>query len=263
MRLYVYSRLLMTFILLFLGGCALVKNEKATWVWNAHSLEKPLAMLSFFEEENVKDVYVQLDLSVPDSVYQSFLTDAHDQNIRVHALDGSPDYTEQELAAFLKRVRSLDWDGIHLDIEPYLSEEWESDQKQAVHMYERLIKQAADSGFVLGVDIPFWYDEIPSSANGTLAEFVVERADYTVIMAYRDSSEQILKAARTELALGRSTDKEVLIAVETIEDAEAEGISFFGKSAAYFENEIEKAAKECECRIAVHHAESWQALVNQ
>ncbi|WP_046174473.1 hypothetical protein [Domibacillus indicus] len=239
----------------------MAEPEKATWVWDLSSVQNTDKILLFFQKQQVKDVYIQFDPSIPGQVYHSFINKLHKQHIRVHALDGAPAYTQEDLAAFLEQIRSFDWDGIHLDIEPYLSDEWETDQARAVHRYEQVIKQAAESGWLLGVDIPFWYDEIPASAGGTLAEFVVDRADYTVVMAYRDSAERIIEAARKELALGRDAGKEVIIAVETIKEAEAAGISFYGKSPAYFNREVNKIATECECQIAVHHAASWQSLV--
>lgn len=248
---------------LFIGGCILFKHEKTTWIWDASSLKNSEPLLSFFEKQKVADVYVQVDSSVSDSIYQSFIQKAHEQDIRVHALDGSPDYTERDLDAFLNRIRPLDWDGIHLDIEPYLSNEWKSDQKKAVSRYEGLIKQAADSGWTLGADIPFWYDEVSASTGETLAEFVIQHADYTVIMAYRDSAEKIMDVSAKERAIGRTLEKKVLIAVETISGPEAEGISFFGKSAAYFERELKTLENECGCQVAVHHAESWKTLLNQ
>lgn len=240
----------------------MAKQEKATWIWDASTLRSSESLLLFFEQQHVTDVYVQIDPLVSDAVYEEFIRAAHNQSIRVHALDGAPDYTDEELDGFLERVRLHDWNGIHLDIEPYLSDKWTEDQQLAVYRYEQLIKQAADSGFTLGADIPFWYDEIPSSSGGTLAEFVIDRTDYTVIMAYRDSAERILSAAKTELAWGRAAKKDVVIAVETIENAEADGISFHGKSAEYFSEELNKVAAECDCQIAVHHAQSWQKLLH-
>lgn len=262
MRFYVYSGIFLAFVLL-LGGCDLSKKQRATWIWDAHSLNAPAETLSFFEKQDVTDVYVQVDSTVSDSVYQSFIQKAHRQGIKVHALDGSPDYTEKELDLFLKRIRSFEWDGVHLDIEPYLSEEWTHNQEQAVYRYEGLIKRAAASGWTLGADIPFWYDEVPSSTGETLAEFVIQHTDYTVIMAYRDSAQQIMEVSSKERALGRAFEKNVWIAVETIANPEADGISFSGKSAAYFEEELKKAEKKCGCPVAVHHAESWKTLLDQ
>lgn len=263
MRMFVFGGILLAFIPFFWGGCELSKKERATWIWNAHTLKDSTEMLSFFEKQSVRDVYVQIDASVSDSVYQSFIEKAHEQSMRVHALDGSPEYTEKDLDTFLDRIRPLDWDGIHLDIEPYLSSEWKTDQKKAVYRYERLIKRAADSGWTFGADIPFWYDEVSASTGATLAEFVIQHTDYTVIMAYRDSAAKIMDVSAKERALGRSLEKNVSIAVETIANPEAGGISFSGKSAAYFEKELETLENECGCQVAVHHAESWKTLLNQ
>lgn len=236
--------------------------EHATWIWDASILHgEQEDWLLFFEEKQVHDVYVQVDPNTADRTYRSFLTAAHKHNIRVHALDGSPDYTEADLALFLQKVNSLNWDGIHLDIEPYLSSQWESDRSKAIDRYEKLLKKAAASEFLLGIDIPFWYDEIPSGDGRSLAELAIGTADYTVIMAYRDRADLIIKAAENELNVGKALGKKVLIAIETIENAEADGISFFGKSPAYVEAEMKQVWKECECQIAVHHAGSWRELV--
>ncbi|WP_050179764.1 hypothetical protein [Domibacillus robiginosus] len=263
MRVYVYCGVLLAFILLFFLGDELLKKERATWIWDAQAMRDSEEMLSFLAEQNTSDVYVQIDSSVSNSVYQTFIERAHDQDIQVHALDGSPDYTEKDLNTFLQRVQSLNWDGIHLDIEPYLSENWKKNQKQAVYRYEKLIKQAAKSGWTLGADIPFWYDEIPSSTGESLAEFVIQRTDYTVIMAYRDSAQHIMEVSSKERALGRSLEKDVWIAVETISNPEADNVSFYGKSADYFQEELKKLEDECGCHIAVHHAESWKTLLEQ
>ena len=114
---------------------------------------------------------------------------------------------------------------LHFDIEPSSLAEWTTDTDAVVTQYLTLLDQLAAvtsaAGVALEVDIPFWFDTITSTYDGParpLSELVIDRADRTIVMDYRDHASPpngMLDLAESELLYGDSVSRDVVVAVET------------------------------------------------
>ena len=260
-------------------------DTRATWLWNPWMLvEDEAAVLAFLENKNVNKVYVQIDRDIPKNTYRSFITQAHARGIAVFALDGAPSwvapkgYTNQNmLMNWLGNYQSgsteqADFDGIHLDVEPYLYSGWNSNRAATVKSYQSLLQRAAVSSAQLNLpleaDMPFWFDEIPYNntfGNGLLAEWVIANTDGVTLMAYRDSAPMIIEIVKNEIAMAEKYGKHVVVGVETGVTDEGSIITFAEEGEAFMNLQLAEVAAHYSAYpayegIAIHHVGSWMTL---
>lgn len=64
-------------------------------------------------------------------------------------------------------LRPVGFDGIHLDIEPYVLPQWAADHDAVIQTWESnlsaFLGKTSGSGLELGIDIPFWFDGYSAS----------------------------------------------------------------------------------------------------
>ncbi|MCD8501970.1 MAG: hypothetical protein LRY71_10190 [Bacillaceae bacterium] len=158
-----------------------------------------------------------------------------------------------------------------MDIEPYLLVNWETDREEILERYQKTIddlaKKATEMNLVFGVDIPFWFDEIEYNnkfGKGLLAQWLVENADEITIMAYRDTADEIIRIVRAELDWANELDKQLYIAVETVELPEQQ-VTFEGNGRKEMEKQLKRVKKHFKHEqsfkgVAIHHYESWKSM---
>jgi hypothetical protein len=178
------------------------------------------------------------------------------------------------------------FDGINVDIEPYISPDFKDPSKFLQGEYldglAKMIarRDAAGINLPFGPAIPKWYD---SSAQGEsitwngqtkwLSEHVQDISDYISIMDYRDSADGtagIIAGAAGEIAYAEQIGKpeSVVIGVETLDIASSgdpETISFWEEGRAHMESELDKVydafgSEGAFGGIAVHHYDSYRLL---
>jgi hypothetical protein len=172
------------------------------------------------------------------------------------------------------------FDGVNIDLEPYLLDDWSSALPLRVRQYLDLsaefmrMKAAAGSSLLVGPAMPFWYNGIEDVEwNGQrrrLNEHIQDMYDYVALMDYRNVAEGpdgIVSLAQDELDYADRIDKKVMIGVETLE-TEPEKVTFFGKDEQYFETQLARAESAMIRHrsfggFAVHHLESYRALVEE
>lgn len=250
---------------------------RALWVWDAVPLlESPAArqtFLAFCRERGITTAWIQASArpgaSLNDPIgWQRLLGEAHAAGMRVHALDGAPEQARRSgHAAVLNLVHAViafnqaapaaaRFDGIHLDIEPYLLPGWsEPDlREQMLGEYLELQAQVRDvvksaGGMEFGVDIPFWWqshDAETGEAIGVVTFRGVRRAaslhlldlvDTLGIMDYRNVAagrDGLVTHATELLDHADRTAVKVYVGVETGRD---EGTDYWfitgGSRAAY------------------------------
>ena len=170
------------------------------------------------------------------------------------------------------------FDGVNIDIEPYLLDDWSSARPLRGRQYLELsaefmrMKAAAGSSLLVGPAMPFWFDGIEDVEwNGQrrkLNEFVQDIYDYVAIMDYRNVAEgrdSIVSLAQDELDYADRIDKKVMIGVETLDSSPAK-VTFFGKSEKYFEQQLALAESAMRRHrsfggFVVHHLKSYRVLV--
>ncbi|MDZ5474033.1 amidase [Bacillus sp. 31A1R] len=264
-----------------------VRAPLSTWLWDTAKIQtKGDEILSFLEKQNVKQVYLQVNSQIPVSAYKQFISKASRKYIKVHALDGAPDWVSPNGGQHLKSM--FDWlrayqrqalpqerfSGVHLDVEPYLHSSWNSDYDNSVLAYQKMLSNAkVYSGQLklpLGADIPFWFDEKMynnSYGKGDLASWVIRNVHYISIMAYRDQAvgpNGIIELVKNEVNLANKLGKAIIIGVETGQSYEAQYVSFYEEGQAYMFNQLQLVqsaySKVRNVSFAIHYVDSWMAM---
>ncbi|TVY03106.1 hypothetical protein [Cohnella terricola] len=224
----------------------------ATWVWDTTTLTKDKGqMLAFAEEQGVNVIFLHIDRESKDfEPYRDFVEEAHGLGIEVEALGGDPSWGLtghlQEIDSFIRWMEDYhsavgeqaEFDGIHMDIEPYLLKEWERDREDVVRQWmenvEYLVNRIRrDTSLRVSADLPFWIHKIPARANGNLGAWMIERLDCVVLMNYRNfavGENGIIDNALPMIREGTRAGKPVIVGLETGPVKEGEHVTFKGKS---------------------------------
>ncbi|GAA3399528.1 DNRLRE domain-containing protein [Paenibacillus hodogayensis] len=238
----------------------------------------------------------------PDKM-RNFIAWAHDRGYQVHALvaggtsppffgayakyhDKATRQVEKVINYNLASPAAARFDGVNVDIEPYISPDFKSPdrflQKQYLDGLRKIIERRNVSGvgLAIGPAIPRWYDSSPTASaidwNGSvkwLSEHVQDIADYISIMDYRDSadgSNGLIASVQGEIAYAAAIGKpnSVVVGVETIDVANTSDpytVTFRQKGRTAMEKELNKvyAAFGGEPGfggVAVHQYDSLRAL---
>ncbi|MFD0711807.1 SGNH/GDSL hydrolase family protein [Paenibacillus sp. GCM10027626] len=223
---------------------------KATWVWDTTTLmEDKSKMLAFAEEQGVNVIFLHIDREKDFEPYRAFVEEAHGLGIEVEALGGDPawgltDY-QQEIESFIgwiedyqrAAVERAAFDGVHVDIEPYLLKEWEQDRDDIVRQWmgnmEFLVQKVKqDVSLRVSADLPFWIHKIPARDYGSVGAWMIEQLDRVVLMNYRNfavGENGIIANALPMIKEGTRAGKPVIIGLETAPTDEGEHTTFYGK----------------------------------
>ncbi|MEK3877793.1 CBM96 family carbohydrate-binding protein [Paenibacillus sp. FSL M7-0420] len=297
-------------------------QDRAMWIWEPESyklllnpgsrevLESFVTDTATFGSEPVTTLYLAVGnyagyraLEEQEDELRSFMRWAHERNLSVHALVAggtSPAYMGAYERYHSHAVREIEqiinynlaadadekFDGINVDIEPYISPDFKDPskflQKEYLDGLHKMIDRRDTAGIRLpfGPAVPKWYDSSEQGANiqwnGTtkwLSEHIQDISDYISIMDYRDSADGtagIIAGAAGELAYAEAIGKpnSVVIGVETLDIANSgdpETITFQEEGRSHMEAELDKvyaASGQSSAfgGIAVHHYDSYRAL---
>lgn len=277
---------------------AAAKTARAMWVWNWRIVsdeEKSAELLAFCRDRGITTLFLNAGVNLDDeniSVdYAGFISQAHEQGIRVDALAGDPRWSyvryHKEALRWVKsvidynqRVSKLErFNGIHYDVEPYaLGSVWENNKINLLEEYTELIRKTQSfidkcgGNVQLGLDLPFWYDEPELVIGKGLTKpaffMMLDSADYAVVMAYRDTAEGpngTIKLSEDELIYARAVKKYILIGQETQKGFEPDFISFGSHDLEYMEKEFSKITEAFSdnkyfAGIAIHYYQSYKAM---
>lgn len=281
----------------------------AIWMWEEDSyalLEDPARAreaLRFLRRQGIGTVYLYADahegrnllLEQPQR-YAQLITQWHAQGMQVHALLGSwPLHTERYIfpehrAAALQMVqRVLDYnqaavpaarfDGINLDIEPHVLDDWSSHRQAYLQMFMDLseawmaLKRASGQTLQIGPAIAFWLDGIEVSHAGKTqpaSAHLQDIYDHVVLMDYRNRAlgpDGIVSHAQDEIEYARRIGKRVMLGVE-VSPAEPRKLSFHGLSAAQMAHELGLtqqafAGNPAFAGFVLHHYSSYRRWLGQ
>ncbi len=260
----------------------------ATWLWHTEQIiHNTDQIINFLLKNNVKYLYLQVDYALDLDVYKAFIKKASANGIDVHALEGAPDWVSDRGGD--KQQMFFDWlteyqetaleeekfTGIHLDVEPYLQEQYHINRNAVLENYQDFLMHALGQSeglaLPLAIDIPFWFDEVSYDTkygSGILAQWIISRVKNITIMAYRDSAldnNGIIQLVSTEIELANKYDAVIIIAVETQRSDEGNTISFYEEGQQYMNNELNKVYNTYQASLsfggfAIHHVMSWMKL---
>lgn len=274
--------------LLIAGGMALVPTatasvgaarpdgvDRATWVWGR---PRARSLVAFAVERSVDDLFVSVPDDLPRSGelawFRNLRTRTAAAGVGVHALGSETSWVDDPQAALAWQSAALGtglFDGVHLDVEPWLHDRWDSDRAAVVHGYLGLLEAmntATSRRFE--VDIAFWLDQVETE-EGRLDEAVLARVDAVTVLSYRNTvlgSDSITGVAANALAAAARADKPARLAVETNflgTDPVSLKQTFHGASrsdlaAALAAVDSAMASSPAYRGVAVHDFSGWAAL---
>ncbi|GIP25306.1 hypothetical protein J23TS9_04360 [Paenibacillus sp. J23TS9] len=270
-------------LLPFLFKSSSMEEQKATWLWDASLIENPGTVLDFCKEQGVNVIFLQIQKNVEAEQYRKFISEAHQEDISVHALDGKPQwaYQEQQTEADQFMDWVLDYNrkaspeerfaGIQLDVEPYQLKRWERDQTGVVNEWSRNMEEwtnkGRNGGLYMSAAVPFWLGKIEADdSSGSLSRWMLGRFDALAVMSYRDSGQKMVDLSKEMLNEADQLGKSVWIGMELGDTKEGDHVSFFGKSLPVMEEEMKQVYRLGDsyssfAGLAVHHYEAWHEKI--
>lgn len=244
-------------LLMFSLAGSLGATPRAVWTWERESYamlesrEEAEAAFAFLRSRRVDTIYLYADefrgrnlIADEPRRYRAFIADAHARGFRVYALLGSA-YLNTEryilpsqrgrAVAMLQRVldynagapRESRFDGVNLDIEPHLLDEWDDARKHGLvrHFIDvsaqwMAMKRESGQDLAIGPAMPFWFDNIAIEWRGhrkPASEHLADIYDYVALMDYRDRAggrDGIIAHAGKEMAYAEKIGKQVVIGLE-------------------------------------------------
>lgn len=297
-------------------------QDRSMWIWEAASYNMLLnpgsrnVLLEMakdtetFQSEPVKVLYFAVGpfggmdvMEDRPDLLRDFIAWAHGHGFEVQACIAggtSPPYMgayrafhdvairhfEQVLNYNLSSAGNERFDGVNVDIEPYISPDFADESKflqvEYLELIDKMIERRDASGLDLtfGPAIPRWYDSSDRAKDITfkgetkwLSEHIQDMVDYISIMNYRDQAEGsvgIIQQAQGEIDYANLIGKpnSVVIGVETLDIANSgdpETITFREEGRAYMESELDKVYAAFDNTpsfggIAMHHYDSIRWL---
>jgi hypothetical protein len=232
---------------------AQVKPEKnrAMWIWHSSDIinnvngarsalfnmcaappgsQSPYAIEGSVRSINVLYLYAHSFVngtSTQKANLRSLLSDAHARGIKVEFLDGASDwattgkaYGEQYVDYAIQfnaagATAAERFDGIQLDVEPYLLAGWfnQATWDSFMGLLNDCEAKAQAAGLPLGAAIPRWYDSNPGTSYLRQVQAAV---DYVAIMDYVDNTASMINDVKTEMQNAKELGKRVVVGFETM-----------------------------------------------
>ncbi|WP_432889717.1 hypothetical protein ACQPYH_11040 [Kribbella sp. CA-245084] len=168
------------------------------------------------------------------------------------------------------------FDGVNVDIEPYLLPEWKEPGTTLPTIWLDLLakfiqlRDASRQKLLVGPAIPFWFDSSECCTAITwhgktapLSDHVQDLTDYVALMDYTETATGIVSRAEHEIAYAASIGKpqSVVIGVESKDlsgTSDPETVTFYEEGRTYMEAELDKvyaaeAGSSAFAGIAMHH----------
>jgi hypothetical protein len=144
------------------GLTAMPANTRAMWVWET---DPAAEVITWATRQNVSEIFVHVAPSVLTDGDLERLQDLKERavarKIKLRALGGEPDWVTDHAAALAWQrtvVMTGLFDGIHLDVEPYLTTAWASNPQATQKAYLKLLsRMRAETRLHFEVDVPFWF----------------------------------------------------------------------------------------------------------
>ncbi len=250
-------------------------GARAMWVWDRPGVP---ALLDFAQRHEVQDLFVSTPGNLATSSdlpwFRSLRTRTTAAGIRVHALGAEVWWLDDHAAALAWQRQVLAtglFDGVHLDVEPWLHPAWGSDSSALLASWVGLLQQlSGDTTAPVEADIPFWLHE-HEVGDRPADEAVMGAVDAVSVMSYRDTAtgpDSITGVGATALATARRLGRPVRLAVETRwlgDDPVAAKQTFYGAKQRRMDRvlaEVDAAAAghPTYAGIAVHDFAGWSSL---
>jgi len=262
---------------------------RATWIWDAKLImSQPEEIVAFAKEREVNRIYLQIrQIEIPPQAYRHFIGLASRAGIGVEALGGDPRWAytrnRESISNLISWVKAFNnrapkderFQGIHVDIEPYLLPEWGKDQESIVWQWmenvEYLVAETKkDTDLLVSADLPFWIDSVQVPGNTEkLSNWMLQRLDSITLMAYRnyaDGPNGILSIVQNIVQdANEQKQQSVIVAVNILNSSEGPHVSFHERGTKDMLEQIAILHRALSQHpafggSAVHDYESWKQV---
>ena len=259
-------------------------NTRALWVWGSQVVvnsDRQNTLFGLIEDKSLNRLYLEASeaLRFDPQALAGFFQRAERAGVAVELLFGQPDWALAEnhhhvmtwvdrTVDFAQRYPDISIAAIHLDVEPYLLPEWDSERQSLassfVHMLSSARNRANQNGLELWADIPVWYDEHGIFYDGRarpLHELVIDATDGVGLMDYRDQTQRIINDASNELSYASQQNRPMIVGVETL-CIEPQWITFCEEGSAFMEQtlrQVDSTLRDYRAYkgTAIHHFDSY------
>jgi len=215
------------------------KLTRSLWVWKIDpvlNLKQRKGLFKLCERADISVIYLYFGASPKDEGAEhlkklaGFLRECHARHIEVEALTGNPVWALKEyhhvaldwVKGFLEynkgRPKEERVDGVSLDVEPYLTQEWNTKRDVVKKDYMEFVKRCRElidgykEKFIFGMAIPIFYNR---EDGGAFEKEMFKYIDYAALMDYYDTAQEIIDKARFHIDLANEMGKKVTVGVET------------------------------------------------
>ena len=250
---------------------------RAMWVWDTSD---PQAVVALATSRGIGQLYAAVPPNVGTSPQlaqlRSLVTLADAAGLRVDALGGDPGWIDNPswvVTSWLQPTLATGlFTGVHVDIEPYSTPAWTTNQKGVVKKYLATLdtlRNAAGSTPV-EADIPFWFDTIAANRS-TLDREIMKRTAAVTVMAYRrvaDGADGTIALSANEIRSGAALGVPVRIGQETThlgDDPTSVKQTFYGQTLTQMESQLRLVVAAYSgspsfAGLAVHDAVGYAAI---
>jgi hypothetical protein len=257
-------------------------DTRAMWVWDTSS---PAATVDLAVSAGIDQLFVAVPPNLTTSsqlpAIKTLADRAKAAGIRVDALGGDPGWVDNPswvVTYWLKPARNSGlFTGIHVDVEPYSTPAWTTDQPAVVSKYLTLLdKLKANAGTIpIEADIPFWFNTIAATASGgassSLDREIMKRTAGVTVMSYRNTAtgpDGTLDIATAALTAGVALGKPVRLGQETTylgDSAVDRKQTFYGWTRTAMETQLAQvnagaAGYSSYAGLAIHSAAGYAAM---
>lgn len=187
--------------------------------WHSSEVEDYHSLLRVTEKAKVNQIYQAFSQDSDPNATLQFLTAAGNAGISVYYLTGAPEWGLDpqgtslieaiEEAAILKD-ESSSLKGVVLDVEPYVSDEWEDDPSQVMEDYVKAMsagyEAAKKENLQCIICIPWFYDHKGFTAE--LRYLIANCCDAVAVMNYLKSDE--IGQISFEASVAQENGKEII-----------------------------------------------------
>jgi hypothetical protein len=247
-------------------------GTRAMWLWG----DSPAAeVVTWAAGKGVSEIFVYVSPSVLVNGDLARLQDmqrrARTLKIKLSALGGDSSWvTDHQAALAWQRtvLRTGVFSGIHLDVEPYLTDGWTSNPQETQKSFLTLLdRMRTGSALPLEADVPFWYGEYRLGSRN-FADEVLKRVHAITVMSYRDTAtgpNSMTAISQDWLARGAATGKRVRLGAETVPLPDCTHCTFHEEGGTRLDQELAKVDAATRrtpafAGIAIHRYGTWRAL---
>ena len=266
--------------------------SRSLWIWKVDpvsNIDQRKGLFEFCARTNISQIQFFIgtgDLNENPKYYRmlrEFNAECHKNHLRVEALNGHPIWAlkdhHREAISWVNWIRDYNgmvapnerFDGLTLDIEPYLTKDWILNKEgvkfefiELLQQVQKLLESQQGGETTLGCAIPYFFKD-----EGSFLADIARCLDSLYLMSYFDSSAKIVSSSAPCFDSVEESGKKVWITVETQDVVNmhqgANRNTFFEEGWKYMEDELQMVNTAlgnlpAYTGISIHYYSSYRQL---